>query len=759
MQRVHHNFSLGEEKMSRVILLIVTFYMFVFGADTLGLFEKSEHGYRYQLNLPVLRLTTVDTLGEPVKGPYEGPTFDRVLMEPFFKAGAVGAPELPVWEFNIVIPTDSSMPRLSVKSGTATSLTLERELFPQQKAYSRSSSRSSRHFTRSTEAYKNRSTKPLARVKEISAVRGIPYAVIEVSPFQYDPQSGTLTYHRNCTIEIGTANSVAMNTMDSPAFANFLRRTTLNYDDLVTGSKLRARERYLIISAPQFESGLADFVSFRSQKYEVDLFTTAATGTSPKSIHDFITARYNDLSTRPTYLLFVGDVEDIPQYAWNAYDKPYGDLTGNGRYDVFMGRFSVRDAEGLQNIIYKTKHFEQNVKATAKSAILVSGKSNGIGGVMLEDGHENSIDVFFDPMGYSYKKFYYNSNYSLTEEAMVAALNEGSKITVYSGHGGPTGWYVADNSSTVLKANEMLQLTNSSFYPAVYNHACLTGKYKEEICVGEALTTAKGGAAISWASFLETHFDYDDLLQREHWKILAAGETHIVTAFVAALAVGGQHYNQFICFGDPALDFNPSGEVEDDITVTYPNGGERFEHNELVTLRWSDNISGDVAIDLYQGGTFHSSIASSVPSSGSYEWSIPYDLELSNEYSIRITCSDDNTLFDESNNTFTVVPGTDVLELSKEQKKEVMLYPIPVTAGEQLLTFRNSLSSVKEVQLAVFDQLGNKLYVNTMDRDSIQWDLRMNNGHYAGKGSYAVLFRAIFDNGEVRQCIKPFVVR
>lgn len=745
--------------MNRVLLLIVVICMMVTGADTLGLFEKSEHGYRYQLDLPSLSLTTVDTLGEAVDDAYTGPSFERILQEPFFKAGKVGAPELPVFEFKIVIPTQSSLPTLSVTEGDVDSTILESELFPQQKAYGRSIARSKRYFTKMPEIYKNRSTKPLARVKEISAVRGISYAVIEVSPFQYDPQSGVLTYVRKGTIEIGTANSVAMNTIDSPLFANFLRLTTLNFDDLVSYKKVRAKERYLIISAPRFESALADFVSFRSQKYEVDLFTTDEAGTSPKSIHDFIIKRYEDVSTRPTYLLFVGDVEDIPQYAWNAYDKPYGDLTGNGRYDVFMGRFSVRTVEELQNIIYKTKHFEQNVTSTTKSAILVSGKSNGIGGVMLEDGHENSIDVFFDPMGYSYKKFYYNSNSSLTEEAMVNALNEGSRITVYSGHGGPTGWYVADNSGTVLKAHEMLQLTNSSFYPAVYNHACLTGKYKEEICVGEALTSAKGGAAITWASFLETHFDYDDLLQKEHWKILAAGETHIVTAFVAALAVGGQHYNQFICFGDPALDYNPGGEVADYITVAYPNGGEIFEHNESVTITWDDNISGDVSIDLYLEGSLYSSIASSVPSSGSYEWGVPFELEYSNNYSIKVSSVNDTALSGESNSTFTVVPGTDVLELSKEQKKELMLYPIPVIAGEQVLTFRNRLSDVKEVQVAVFDQLGNKLYDGTVKGETTQWDLRMANGHYVGKGSYATLFRVIFSNGDVKQSIQPFVVR
>ncbi len=125
---------------------------------------------------------------------------------------------------------------------------------------------------------------------------------------------------------------------------------------MVNISRIRQKERYLIIADPKFESTLQPFIDIWEKRFEVDLFTTNETGTTPGSIEDSIDDRYNNESTRPEYLLFVGDREEIPKYAWNKYEVPYGDVSGNGRYDMFMGRFSVSFVEELNNIIHKKMH-------------------------------------------------------------------------------------------------------------------------------------------------------------------------------------------------------------------------------------------------------------------------------------------------------------------------------------------------------------------------------------------------------------------
>ncbi|MDY0016815.1 MAG: Ser-Thr-rich GPI-anchored membrane family protein [Candidatus Delongbacteria bacterium] len=92
------------------------------------------------------------------------------------------------------------------------------------------------------------------------------------------------------------------------------------------------------------------------------------------------------------------------------------------------------------------------------------------------------------------------------------------------------------------------------------------------------------------------------------------------------------------------------------ITVTSPNGGETLYRGTSFVITWSDNISEDVRIDLYQNGSYLLPIISSTPSDGSYTADIPNELYGSN-YKIRITSTTVPTTFDYSDGYFSVDIG------------------------------------------------------------------------------------------------------
>jgi hypothetical protein len=91
------------------------------------------------------------------------------------------------------------------------------------------------------------------------------------------------------------------------------------------------------------------------------------------------------------------------------------------------------------------------------------------------------------------------------------------------------------------------------------------------------------------------------------------------------------------------------------ITVTSPNGGESWLDSEDQLITWTDNLTGSVEIQLFKGGVFHSSIASSTPSDGSFIWNIPGTTPSGSDYKVKIISVNDGNIFDLSDAGFTIV--------------------------------------------------------------------------------------------------------
>ncbi len=98
------------------------------------------------------------------------------------------------------------------------------------------------------------------------------------------------------------------------------------------------------------------------------------------------------------------------------------------------------------------------------------------------------------------------------------------------------------------------------------------------------------------------------------------------------------------------------------ITVTSPDG-DCWEVGEVYDINWVSEItSGNVKIDLYQGGSLDRVIALSTPDSGTYAWSVPVDGSLASDcdYRIRITDASDSSCNDYSA-YFCIATGAPVL--------------------------------------------------------------------------------------------------
>ena len=92
------------------------------------------------------------------------------------------------------------------------------------------------------------------------------------------------------------------------------------------------------------------------------------------------------------------------------------------------------------------------------------------------------------------------------------------------------------------------------------------------------------------------------------------------------------------------------------VTVTAPNGGQAWVRGTAHTITWSRSLPAGayVAIELYKGGVFDSTIAAETPNDGLYSWSIPAGQTPGTDYRVKISWTAADAISDQSNANFSI---------------------------------------------------------------------------------------------------------
>jgi hypothetical protein len=153
------------------------------------------------------------------------------------------------------------------------------------------------------------------------------------------------------------------------------------------------------------------------------------------------------------------------------------------------------------------------------------------------------------------------------------------------------------------------------------------------------------------------------------------------------------------------------------ITVNSPNGGESWTAGTIQDINWADNITEDVKIDLYKGGSFHTEINQSTTSDGRYNWTIPFDLESGNDYKVKITSVDNpGLLFDFSDADFTIIDNQ--VTVTSPNGGEQWL-----DTDDQLITWTDNLTGNVEIQLFKNDVFHSSITTSTPSDGEYTWNI------------------------------------
>ena len=324
---------------------------------------------------------------------------------------------------------------------------------------------------------------------------------------------------------------------------------------------------------------------------------------SAEAIRDFLAHAYTYWAKpAPAYVLLVGDGNyDFRRYLATSaptYLPPYlemadpdvGETATDNRFvavtgsdilpDMHVGRFPANTAADASILVDKTIGWEttQGIQEWQRKALFVTDDLSTGGGDFYEYS-DNIADGYADPPAntvkllpseYARTKVYmgktcpYESPSGACRQQIVEAINTGSLLTSYIGHGTKTYWA----SEKLMDITSLSQLTNRDKLTIMLPMTCDNGYFAEpkstDQSFGEAsVRLSSGGAVANWAPTgfgLASGHDYLErglFLALFHQGIdrLGAATTQS-KLYMVATAPPGKYLDlidTFLLLGDPGL--------------------------------------------------------------------------------------------------------------------------------------------------------------------------------------------------------------
>lgn len=352
---------------------------------------------------------------------------------------------------------------------------------------------------------------------------GMDNVTLTVCPFRYAPQAGTIAVMKEFTVDVSFEGQVDMEpSMRIPdandrllqtGLSNFNTSLIQSYALVATQVTAQASNDeqydYLVISKPGSSfansEALADFCQWKRLKgFDIKVVTTEETGTNCTAIQNYIR---NEYAKGVRYVLFVGDHSDIPLYTkyYNYYsaksDYWYGCMDGDNdvQADVAIGRFCVSTGTELANMVEKTLTYEGNPPAGGwqENTLLVAHQQ------LAPEKYQGCLETirtaeYQHP--FSFQKAYGASTSlggtNATNQTVINAINAGTGIVNYRGHGSVTSWDGGwSNEGIPFGSEQVGQLIDNGKCPVVFSIACLNGDISSgSTCLLEAFTRQSNGA-------------------------------------------------------------------------------------------------------------------------------------------------------------------------------------------------------------------------------------------------------------------------
>ncbi len=479
----------------------------------------------------------------------DGRRFVSLGVDGSVPSAVVGAPCLPLFSTIVEVPLGADF-EVAVSDAVFDTLTLPGQVAPRQP--SRSKSDTVRHaLAFDKEIYRTDAFYGAidATVEPLGVARDRRLARLQFSPMRYNPVTGQLVVCRKATVTVRYAGadraaSLAMfERYHSPAFHSGAQAVNSLYPKSV---RTAAPVRYLIVANSMFRGQLDNFVAWKKRKgFLTDIVYTddPAVGTTTASIQAYIQSQYSGATAAnpaPTYLLLVGDHEQLPAFSGTTATDHITDLyyttwtSGDHLPDCYHGRFSAQSVAQLTPQIQKTLMYEQYTFADPTfldRAVMVAGVDGGSSGdygyTHADPAMDYAITNYVNGAHGYQQVMYFKNNTSIvpsgvsnvtvqsSASSMSATVrgcyNQGAGLINYSAHGSSTSWGTPN-----FTTSHVASMTNAQKFGLMIGNCCLTNKFEVATCFGESLLRKDGYCgAVGYIGGSNSTYWYEDF----YWAV------------------------------------------------------------------------------------------------------------------------------------------------------------------------------------------------------------------------------------------------
>ncbi|MDY0151614.1 MAG: C25 family cysteine peptidase, partial [Candidatus Cloacimonas sp.] len=294
-----------------------------------------------------------------------------------------------------------------------------------------------------------------ALISEPQVIRDFRVITVNIYPFQYDQQTGQLIVKQSMDLRIDFNNDpawgdVAPPTAYSQAFEPIYKGLIINYEAAINRTLSYTNPRMLVIygnfSDPIYLAKVNEYVAWKKQKgFVVNSVSTATTGTSNTAIKTYIQTQYDNVSTRPDYIVLIGDSGSgsmqVPTYGTYT-DYYYTWLNGGDSLgDVIIGRISVENTDQMIIYMAKVASLEKNLNLNTASwlnkMVLVGDTAHSGISTIYTSEYIEDIASAVNP-AYTYTEEFNGS--PSNSNVNTAINNQGVAFYNYRGYIGMSGW-------------------------------------------------------------------------------------------------------------------------------------------------------------------------------------------------------------------------------------------------------------------------------------------------------------------------------
>jgi len=586
--------------------------------------------------------------------------------------------------------------------------------------------------------FTNYSSLQVFDITDFANVKNISNAVISGGQFKFQSAETKYSVHRYLAV-----TSTAYKTP-----INGVKVTNSNIRGNLAGSEM------IVITAKDFKTQAERYAGYRSNQspnklstqvfYVDEILNEFSCGSlDPTAIRDFLKYAFVNWQIKPSYVLLFGDgdydylnseklnknfvplyetVESLDEIYSYPTDDYYARISGNDRRnDIAIGRLNINSAEEADSVVNKIIKYEtglekglwrNNITLVADDGPQEVGRDDGSLHTSQSENLANKrIPKYFD-LDKIYLAAYPTVFTGLgrrkpeVNKAIINAINDGTLILNYVGHGNPGLWA----HENVFERSTFVNLLKNPNYFFLTAATCDFGKYDDptQLSSTEILVKMNGGAiAVFSASrvvFATDNATINDSLYSRLFQTRETGNLPIRIGKAYLLAkqfLFDVNDEKFHLFGDPAIrldePLNPisidsvNGKTLKSVVQVNALGSVKIKGTVRNTNGTLAQYNGDAVISMYdserslylkemdytvtlQGGLVYRGKTSVTNGEFQTEFVVPKDISYENKNGKIVAYIENNTTDGVGYSTNVLVGGTNPNAINDGKGPEVAIY-------------------------------------------------------------------------------------